>query len=253
MSKSLSLSTDPALRRQPQQKRGQQRVEKILIAAAEVFAEGGYAAATIQQIANRASTAVGSIYQFFPDKLAIFQALKAEHLRQGEILETNFFDADLYRPLIQIVSEFIDTQANYLDSPIARCIVLQYYLQPISELFTMTDKVPDWESIKIEKHANLYRQRNLNLSQAKSKLLSEVSHNICHSLFLRPLENDEQHRQQLYAEIKDVLYSYLNPHIGDHLLTMRNDIMVVSKVSNVIFVEVVVVSSSIITQREAIL
>jgi hypothetical protein len=72
MSKSSSLSSDKTLRRQPQQQRGKQRVEKILIAAAEVFAEAGFAAATIQQIADRSNTAVGSIYQFFPDKLAIF-------------------------------------------------------------------------------------------------------------------------------------------------------------------------------------
>ena len=63
MSKSSSLSSKPTLRRQPQQKRGQQRVEKILVAAAEVFAEAGFVAATIQQIADRANTAVGSIYQ----------------------------------------------------------------------------------------------------------------------------------------------------------------------------------------------
>ena len=38
MNKSSSLSSKDTLRRQPQQKRGQQRVEKILLAAAEVFA-----------------------------------------------------------------------------------------------------------------------------------------------------------------------------------------------------------------------
>jgi AcrR family transcriptional regulator len=51
MNKSSSLSTPDPLRRKPQQKRGQQRVEKILIAAAEVFAEAGFTVATIQQIA----------------------------------------------------------------------------------------------------------------------------------------------------------------------------------------------------------
>jgi hypothetical protein len=61
MNKSSQMSSTNSLRRQPKQERGQQRVVKILTAAAEVFAEVGYAAATTQQIADRAKTAVGSI------------------------------------------------------------------------------------------------------------------------------------------------------------------------------------------------
>ncbi len=100
MSNPSSLSSDKTLRRQPQQKRGQQRVDKILVAAAEVFAEAGFAAATIQQIADRANTAVGSIYQFFPDKLAIFHALFQEHVQQTDIIEAKFFASDLTRPIV---------------------------------------------------------------------------------------------------------------------------------------------------------
>jgi transposase-like protein len=38
--------------------------------------------------------------------------------------------------------------------------------------------------------------------------------------------SDEQHRQELYAEIKNVLYVYLNPHIGDHLLAPHSQKMI---------------------------
>ena len=84
----------------------------------------------------------------------------------------------------------------------------------------------DRRSILIENHANLYRQRNPNLSIAKSKLLAEVAQNMCTSLFFRAIQSDESHRQELYAEIKDVLYGYLNPHIGDHLLTLHSQKMI---------------------------
>jgi AcrR family transcriptional regulator len=226
MSNSSSLSSDKTLRRQPQQKRGKQRVEKILIAAAEVFAEAGFAAATIQQIADRANTAVGSIYQFFPDKLAIFQALLSEHMQQEEILEANFFAADLNRPLMQVIGEYIDTQADYFEQPIPHCIALQDYLQPIAGLSTLVEDMPEQLSISLKRHANFYRQRNPNLSEAKSELLSEVAHNMLNSLFLSALKSGVQHRQELYTEIKDVLYGYLNPHIGDHLLAMSNQLMI---------------------------
>ncbi len=226
MSKFSSLSSDKTLRRQPQQKRGKQRVEKIKIAAAEVFAEAGFAAATIQQIADRANTAVGSIYQFFPDKLTIFQALLSEHMQQEEILEAAFFAADLNRPLMQVIDEYIDTYAGYFEQPIPRCIALQDYLQPIAGLSTLIENIPDRLSISLKRHANFYRQRSPNLSEAKSELLSEIARNMLNSLFLSALKSDVQRRQELYAEIKDVLYGYLNPHIGDHLLVLHSQKMI---------------------------
>jgi AcrR family transcriptional regulator/transposase-like protein len=226
MSKSSSLSSSARLRRQPQQKRGQQRVEKILVAAAEVFAEAGFAAATIQQIADRANTAVGSIYQFFPDKLAIFHALFARHTQQSEILDREFLAANIDRPLVQLVSEFVNMWASYLEHPIPRCIILQYYLQPIPGLFPPLDEMQDRQSSQIGEHAQMYRQRNPNLNAAKSKLLEEVSGDLCNTLFLRALQSDEKRRQELYAEIKDVIYGYLNPHIGDHLLQVSNQLMI---------------------------
>jgi AcrR family transcriptional regulator/transposase-like protein len=226
MSESSSLSSDKTLRRQPQQQRGKQRVEKILLAAAEVFAEAGFAAATIQQIADRADTAVGSIYQFFPDKLAIFQALFEEHMRQTESIEADFFAKEIDRPLDRGISEYIDAHAIYFEQPIPRCIVLQYYLQPIEGIDIVMADIPTLQSISYKRHANFYRQRNPNLSIAKSELLSEVAHNIVQGLVPNTLRRDEKYRQAIYAEIKDVLYGYLNPHIGDHLLSVSNKLMI---------------------------
>jgi AcrR family transcriptional regulator len=226
MSKSSFLSSDKTLRRQPQQKRGKQRVEKILVAAAEVFAEAGFAAATVQQIADRSSTAVGSIYQFFPDKLAIFNALFAEHLRLTETIEANFFAQDIARPLDRGISDYIDAYGIYFEEPIPRCIVVQYYLQPIGGMESMMADIPTLQSISIKRHANFYRQRNPNLNIAKSELLSEVAHNIVQGLTPNALKSDKKYRQEIYAEIKDVLYGYLNPHIGDHLLQVSNQLMI---------------------------
>ncbi len=226
MSNSSSLSSEKTLRRQPQQQRGKQRVEKILIAAAEVFAEAGFAAATIQQIAARANTAVGSIYQFFPDKLAIFQALFEEHIQQIEIVEDKFFASDLSRPLQQCVSDYIDAYAIYFEQPIPRCIVLQNYMQPMPEiLMLMADLSDRLVLLQFARHANFYRQRNPDLSQTKSELLLEVARHLINSLFLCAIQSNESHRHQIYAEIKDVLYGYLNPHIGDHFLALHSNKM----------------------------
>jgi AcrR family transcriptional regulator len=70
------------LRRVPQQTRGEQRINTILDAAESLFAEVGYEAATTNAIAARASTAIGSLYQFFPNKEAILRALVNRFLEQ---------------------------------------------------------------------------------------------------------------------------------------------------------------------------
>jgi AcrR family transcriptional regulator len=61
--------------REPKRERGKQRVAALLDAAAAVFAEKGYEAATMTEIAERAGAAIGSLYQFFPSKEALAEAL----------------------------------------------------------------------------------------------------------------------------------------------------------------------------------
>ncbi|MGF7187580.1 AcrR family transcriptional regulator [Robbsia andropogonis] len=62
----------------PKRARGRLRVEAILSASTEIFAEQGYDAATMTEIASRSGTAIGSLYRFFPSKSALAEML-VEH------------------------------------------------------------------------------------------------------------------------------------------------------------------------------
>jgi AcrR family transcriptional regulator len=74
-------SEEPAsLRRVPLQARSKERFERILDAAEQEFARVGYDAATTESIAERAGTSIGSLYQFFPNKRALFDALAERFL-----------------------------------------------------------------------------------------------------------------------------------------------------------------------------
>lgn len=68
------------LRRRPVQQRSTQRVERMVRACAELIDELGYDGVTTTLIAERAEVAVGSLYQFFPDKRAVVQALTLRNL-----------------------------------------------------------------------------------------------------------------------------------------------------------------------------
>ncbi|NWD71424.1 TetR/AcrR family transcriptional regulator [Pseudomonas gingeri] len=59
----------------PRLERGKQRVADLMIAAAQVFAERGYDAATMTEVAALAQASIGSLYQYFPTKALLAQAL----------------------------------------------------------------------------------------------------------------------------------------------------------------------------------
>jgi AcrR family transcriptional regulator len=200
------------LRRQPKQKRSQQRVERILQAAAEVFAQVGYEAATTHAIATRAKTAVGSLYQFFPDKLAIFHALEERHMQHVKAIHSQLMTPETAQvPLQQMVEQMVETFAVYFEHPGPRAVYIQYCVAP--ELFKYFDD--NFTQGLIQEFASHLRLRNPDLSQSKSELLAEVCIRSYNSLLLVALRSDRPHRQQLYQEIRDLLVAYLQPYVGD--------------------------------------
>ncbi|MFD4576537.1 TetR/AcrR family transcriptional regulator [Streptomyces sp. NPDC058417] len=70
-------------RRKPRQVRAELTRERILTAAAHVFAEYGYAAGTTNRIAEHARMSIGSLYQYFPNKDAILAELLIRHIDRG--------------------------------------------------------------------------------------------------------------------------------------------------------------------------
>jgi AcrR family transcriptional regulator len=68
--------------REPQQQRSQQRVELILEVCKQLISEKGCAALKMGDIAAAADISIGSIYQYFPNKRAIIEALATHYLDQ---------------------------------------------------------------------------------------------------------------------------------------------------------------------------
>jgi AcrR family transcriptional regulator len=65
---------------EPQRDVGRQRVAELLQAAAAVFQERGFEAATMAEIAERADAKIGSLYRFFPNKDAVADALTRQYV-----------------------------------------------------------------------------------------------------------------------------------------------------------------------------
>src|SRR3954466_3632405 len=70
----------PPGRRQPKQRRAQETVDVVLQGTVRVLGREGVDAVTTNRIAEAAGVSIGSLYQYFPDKKAIFSALHERHV-----------------------------------------------------------------------------------------------------------------------------------------------------------------------------
>lgn len=208
----MTDSSQPAssLRRLPKQARSRQRVDRILDAAAEVFLEVGYDTATTHMIAARANTAVGSLYQFFPDKWAIFQALELRHIEQGRALGEELFTSSMARlPLEEFVKQMVVRCVQFFEHPAPRAVFMQYFSNP--SLFRHIDNSFTQEFIK--QLSMMLSLMNPTLSQEKYHLLADVCMQCFNTLMLRALQSDAPYRQQLLGQSQELLVAYLRPHV----------------------------------------
>lgn len=213
-------SVSSNFRKQPKQQRGKERVEKILNAAAAVFDEVGYDAATTHLIAAKAETAVGSIYQFFSDKAAIFKAMELLHTERVKAFwEGVDIPNTAQLPLRVMIHRLIVNVAELFEQPVSRVVFVQFYLAP--QIFQSIDDSMTQEAIDFM--ATILRQRNSDLSTERSHLLAEVCVHSGNAVILAALRNPEQeHRQRLIQQIEELMVSYLEPHVGDR---RKGDVM----------------------------
>ncbi|MCR9159803.1 MAG: TetR/AcrR family transcriptional regulator [Nannocystaceae bacterium] len=98
----------PAPRAQPKQERSRRRHDSIVDAAAESFAEFGFDATTMDGIAATAGTSIGSVYQFFPNKLAVFREVARRAIESSGTTFASLMLPSSDKPWQQILDEACD-------------------------------------------------------------------------------------------------------------------------------------------------
>src|SRR6202012_2809374 len=115
-----SISSNP-VRVAPQQERSMRRLAGFLDAAAELFVEVGYEAATMTTVAERSGSSIGALYNYFPDKQSIAFTLANQYsqeleahwkplMEQAERL-THLEVADRF---IHAITQFVQERPAYL-------------------------------------------------------------------------------------------------------------------------------------------
>ncbi len=199
--------------RLPKQARSRKRFDRILEAAAALFAEIGYDAVTTDDIAARADTSVGGLYRFFPDKLAIFHALADRYFNQLRELfavlhtpETTSMPLDAYiNHLIDAFDQFVVANPGY------RSVFVQSRLVS-TEILTM-DAAFNQEIV--QQLADFLEVRNPLLEPGQRDLIATVSVEVASVLEILSLTRDHSFRQQVLVETKKLLIAYLRQYFLD--------------------------------------
>jgi len=139
---------DTQPRKLPTQQRSKDKVERILVAAAEVLAESGYDQLKVVTIAKKAGAAVGSVYQFFPNKHAIMTTLVERWLAvDNQSLDTVESRVGQYNT---VVDEFID---------LAELLVANYKEQKgLLALVSLCRNIPELHDME-ERHDKQFARR----------------------------------------------------------------------------------------------
>jgi AcrR family transcriptional regulator len=206
LSSELTVSAVPRPHRR-RQARGQRRIEHILDVSAQVFAEVGFEAASTNMIAARAGVPIGSVYQFFPNKEAIAEALAdrfAERLRQTQTV----FGPELEAlPLYELIDHVIDPLvAFHVAHPGFQALFSGSLVSP-----RLAAAINAFLSAVVGRAEAILAARASGLSPEQRARCARVSVEIVRALLPLVVASDAAERDAMVAELKAVERGYLAP------------------------------------------
>ncbi len=200
-------------RRMPLQDRSRRRVEQILDASAKVFAERGYDAATTEEIARLAGTSIGSVYQFFPNKLALFNAIALRYVERAQALFDTFMTAAANdEPWDTLLSGAIDAFAglNRVD-PGFRAILMNWRVS--ADMFLANDDINREFARRAE---SVLGAQAPNLPPARRALVATVVVEVISAMLLVCVRRSEKDAEAILSECKTLLFRYLEPIVTEN-------------------------------------
>jgi AcrR family transcriptional regulator len=200
--------TDSQSRHAPRQERSARRVARIMDAAAQIFDEVGYEAATTIAIAARANTAVGSLYQFFPNKDAIVAGLIDRYQTQLHAIFDETITPDMpHLPLPQLLDRLLDP---LLDFELGQHGFKALFIGvPTSAALTaVTQSLTDDVVLRV---ATIFRARLPTLLEADALRHSLVCVQIVKSFLALAISSQTLSREDVIVEMKTVLLRYVKP------------------------------------------
>ena len=197
----MSSDIQKTIRRKPQQQRGEQRMAAMLDAAAGVFAESGFEAATMTIIAERSGSSIGALYQYFPNKLSLARALREHYGEEMAGLWKALTVDAAQLSVVTLVDRIFELMIGFFDQHPA--------------YFTLLNATLDYQRDAAAQHrlratfGAVLRQKKPELDEAEAIRVATVSLQIVKGL--NPLygKASAAERKALVTEFKLALVQYL--------------------------------------------
>ena len=190
----------------PQQERAARRVDALLKAAAEVLAERGLEVATMTEIAERAGASIGAVYQYFPNKDALMNALRT---RYGDEMDERWSALsaaaegmtvpDLVDRLFELMIDLMARRPAYI---------------PLMSISPNFKRDAASRNRLRERFAELFRRYKPALSAEDGFRVAEVTLQVVKSMQALYAPAKPKERRLLIAEYKTVVSSYLLERLG---------------------------------------
>jgi len=198
-------------RRIPLQQRSRERLERILEAAAALFVERGYESTAMETIAERAQTSIGSVYQFFPNKRAIFDAMAQRYIElaraQFEALFESFARLERWD---EMLDRAIDAFAAFdRSSVINRAVWLNLALSPE---FLLAGEAMNREFAR--RAVDLFADRAQDLSAEKLLVIATMVVETISAMMIVNVRRNDALGDAVLEETKVLLRRYLQPYLG---------------------------------------
>ena len=144
-----------APRRRPSQERSRDRVERILDATAALLGDTPVDKITTAAIAEEAGVPIGSVYQYFPNKLAVLAELARRVMEQVDLKTTSLIAEDFgVLPWDQAIDRAIDaTMQGYAAQPGYLQLLLS--IRPTPEFRLITDESNERVAAMLARHPAL--------------------------------------------------------------------------------------------------
>ena len=111
------------MRKEPRQARSKATVDAIVQAGARVLGDQGWAGFTTNKVAEVAGVSIGSLYQYFPDKLSLIEAVRSHHFE--DVLRVIRKAMDRERPVRQFAEALVDGMIDaHLEHPALHRVML---------------------------------------------------------------------------------------------------------------------------------
>jgi AcrR family transcriptional regulator len=179
-------------------------VDGLLRAAARVIAKGGYEAATMSAIAACAESAIGSLYQFFPNKESVVDALRAQYARELEDIWDSLAAEANRLTVEKLVSRLIRSQVDFAERHAA--------------FFALFDAPPTVNTVRRREMfrlriARVILKRNPRIPRNETLRIAAVVQQIVKGLLTLYARADKAEKGIIVGEFKSVLTGYLVPKL----------------------------------------